>query len=115
MSNICCACYKCCYNKESACSLNAIAVDKQGRCTLKRFLKSSESCYLDLDAFPTLHSKQILNESAENVSESTVLCKDCEHLMFSDCYGECSTGYRGIVSPTDTCEHGIKRETNNYE
>lgn len=64
MSNICCACYKCCYNKESACSVDAIAVDKQGRCTLKRFLKSSKSCCLDLDAFPTLHSKQILNESA---------------------------------------------------
>ena len=114
MSNICCACYKCCYNKESACSLNAIAVDKQGRCTLKRLSRNLVPKYLELDSFPKSGSKQILNESVEN-SKDIVLCKDCEHLMFSDCYGECSKGYRGIVSPTDTCEHGIKRETNNYE
>lgn len=38
-----------------------------------------------------------------------VHCKDCQHLMFSDHYGECSKGYRGIVSPEDSCEHGEKK------
>lgn len=38
-----------------------------------------------------------------------VYCKDCEHLMFSDCYGECAKAYKGIVHPNDTCEHGVKR------
>ena len=35
-------------------------------------------------------------------------CKDCAHLMFSDCYGECSKGHRGIVKPDDSCEYGEK-------
>ena len=40
--------------------------------------------------------------------ENIVLCKDCKYLMFSDCYGECKKGYRGIVNPDDTCEYGVK-------
>lgn len=35
-----------------------------------------------------------------------VKCGDCAHLMFSDCYGECSKGYKGIVSPNDSCGRG---------
>ena len=35
-----------------------------------------------------------------------VRCKNCKHLMFSDCYGECSRGYMGIVSPDDYCSYG---------
>ena len=37
-----------------------------------------------------------------------VQCRDCAHLMFSDCYGECSKGHRGIVKPDDSCEFGEK-------
>ena len=37
-----------------------------------------------------------------------VQCRDCAHLMFSDCYGECSKGHRGIVKPDDSCEYGEK-------
>lgn len=29
--------------------------------------------------------------------EGTVYCKDCKHLMFSDCYAECGKAYNGIV------------------
>ena len=32
-------------------------------------------------------------------------CLNCKLLMFSDFYGECSKGYKGIVSPEDVCEH----------
>lgn len=39
-----------------------------------------------------------------------VKCNDCEHLMFSDCYGECSKGYKGIVQPTDSCGKGKRKE-----
>ena len=39
-----------------------------------------------------------------------VYCKDCDYLMFSDCYGECKKAYKGIVNPTDTCLNGIPRK-----
>jgi hypothetical protein len=35
-----------------------------------------------------------------------IKCKDCEYLMFSDMYGECSKAYKGIVSPNDSCGKG---------
>lgn len=41
--------------------------------------------------------------------KETVYCKDCENLMFSDCYGECAKAHKGIARPDDTCEHGIRR------
>ena len=31
--------------------------------------------------------------------EPVVHCKECKHLMFSDCYGECGAARMGIVSP----------------
>ena len=37
---------------------------------------------------------------------NAVKCKDCEYLMFSDMYGECSKNYKGIVSPDDSCGKG---------
>lgn len=39
-----------------------------------------------------------------------VHCKDCKYLMFSDCYGECSKGYMGIVSPDDYCSRGERKD-----
>lgn len=115
MSKIGCAFYKCCYNKDGTCSRDTILINEHGKCGFRRISKDLSLTYLDIDSFYKPKGKQILNESVEDSSEDTVLCKDCEHLMFSDCYGECSKGYRGIVNPTDTCEHGIKRETNNDE
>lgn len=41
-----------------------------------------------------------------------VRCIDCKHLMFSDCYGECSKGYMGIVSPDDYCSYGKRKDDN---
>ena len=38
-----------------------------------------------------------------------VRCKDCKHLKFSDCYGECSKGHMGIVSPDDFCSYGERK------
>lgn len=41
--------------------------------------------------------------------KETTFCKDCEHLMFSDCYGECSKGHKGIVKPNDTCKYATRK------
>lgn len=41
--------------------------------------------------------------------EAVVHCKDCKHLMFSDCYGECGAARMGIVSPDDFCSYGERR------
>lgn len=38
--------------------------------------------------------------------EDMVYCKDCKHLMFSDCYAECEKAYKGIVAPYDYCDKG---------
>lgn len=38
-----------------------------------------------------------------------VHCKDCKHLMFSDCYGECGAARMGIVSPDDFCSYGERK------
>ena len=41
--------------------------------------------------------------------EPVVHCKDCKHLMFSDCYGECGAARMRIVSPYDFCSYGERR------
>lgn len=38
-----------------------------------------------------------------------VRCKDCKHLMFSDCYGECRAARMGIVKPDDFCSYGERK------
>jgi len=42
--------------------------------------------------------------------DEIVRCKDCEYLMFSDCYGECRAGRLGIVSPNDYCSRGVLKK-----
>ena len=37
------------------------------------------------------------------------VCKNCEYLEFSDCYGECGLGVKGIVKPYDSCNCFKKR------
>lgn len=39
-----------------------------------------------------------------------VYCRDCRHITFSDCYGECGKGYLGIVQPNDFCSRGEHKE-----
>ena len=43
-------------------------------------------------------------------ADKIVYCKDCKHLMFSDCYGECAEAHKGIVQPDDYCSYGERRE-----
>ncbi len=41
---------------------------------------------------------------------SVVRCRECKHLMFSDCYGECGKGHMGIVRADDFCSRGERKE-----
>lgn len=41
--------------------------------------------------------------------EPVVHCKDCKHVMFSDCYGECGAARMGIVGLHDFCSCGERR------
>lgn len=50
----------------------------------------------------------IVKELTEGSTEE-VKCMECEHLMFSDMYGECSKGHRGIVRPDDSCMFGKRK------
>ena len=50
----------------------------------------------------------IQKQPAEDVVE-VVRCKDCKHLMFSDCYGECKRNHLGIVRPDDFCSFGERK------
>ena len=51
-----------------------------------------------IDAAPTVDAVEV------------VRCRDCKHLMFSDCYGECGKGHMSIVSPDDFCSYGERKE-----
>ena len=47
-----------------------------------------------------------MNDSFNNKIE----CLQCQYLMFSDCYGECSKGnISGIVQPHFSCGKGAIR------
>lgn len=54
----------------------------------------------------TLAEIQAINEVGQSSKDNSVRCIECKHLMFSDCYGECSQGYKGIVRPNDSCGRG---------
>lgn len=60
-------------------------------------------------------SDHIDSEALTIDSANAVRCKDCKHLMFSDCYGECSAGYLGIVKPDDFCSRGKRKDGNNAQ
>ena len=44
-----------------------------------------------------------------------VHCKECKHLMFSDCYGECGAARMGIVRPDDFCSYGERKNNGNED
>ena len=54
--------------------------------------------------------QNMISEATTVDAVHVVLCKDCKHLMFSDCYGECGIGRMGIVRPEDFCSYGERRE-----
>ena len=57
-----------------------------------------------------VHIAEKFEEAPTADVAEVVRCKDCNHLMFSDCYGECRKARLGIVSPNDFCSRGERRE-----
>lgn len=69
-----------------------------------------------IDATPTVDIDRPTRSQFKRMAvqlgyEPVVRCKECKHLMFSDCYGECGKGHMGIVRPYDFCSYG-ERKTN---
>ena len=66
----------------------------------------SQKCF-----FPNKCSVTIRDEAghAATYVRPEVKCEECEHLMFSDFYGECKKGHKGIVRPGDSCGQGMLR------
>ena len=60
-------------------------------------------------AYGYVDAKQIADAPTVDAVE-VVRCKECKHLMLSDCYGECGKGHMGIVSPDDFCSYGERKE-----
>ena len=91
--------------------LNARAADVVPRSEVVREIFEELGEYASDFAEGCIDGDQFLqafyNVKAKHVD--VVRCQDCKYLMFSDHYGECSKGYRGIVSPEDSCEHGEKK------
>lgn len=54
--------------------------------------------------------QKLQQPQAVKCKDNEVKCKDCEYLMFSDMYGECSKCYKGIVNPNDSCGKGKLRK-----
>ena len=63
-----------------------------------------ELCYSEVDVV------NLLSHAPTVDAVEVVRCLECKHLMFSDCYGECSKGCMGIVSPDDFCSYGERKE-----
>ena len=68
-----------------------------------------------IDAAPTVDIERPTRSQFKRMAVQlgyapVVHCKECKHLMFSDCYGECGKGYMGIVSPCDFCSHGERKD-----
>lgn len=59
----------------------------------------------------TLVGKGVVNKVVKKMfgNPEEIKCKDCKYLMYSDCYGECSQGYKGIVQPDDSCKYGERK------
>lgn len=67
-----------------------------------------------IDAAPTVDvdrptRSQFKRMAAQLGYDPVVHCKDCQHLMFSDCYGECGAARMGIVGPDYFCSYGERR------
>lgn len=67
-----------------------------------------------IDAAPTVDVDRPTRSQFKRMAvqlgyEPVVHCKDCTHLMFSDCYGECGAARMGIVSPDYFCSYGERR------
>lgn len=79
----------------------------------EKYIKASECekyFYDHLNDYNIISAMNAIEEMPAADVAHVVRCKDCKYLMFSDCYGECSRGYLGIVRPDCYCCYGEKKE-----
>ena len=72
-------------------------------------IKSAENC----KGLTKVEGEQRDRRTDNRFVNQIVYCIDCKYFMFSDCYGECSKGNLGILSPYDFCSRGVKKELYN--
>lgn len=86
---------------------------KENDCRLESISKSEyDEHHSNLEKTQVEDKKGLPDDSAVDNTEvkNDVLCGDCKYLMYSDCYGECSKAYKGIVNADDSCGRGVKKE-----
>lgn len=70
-------------------------------CTKYEFCREYDNLYhpstLSVDSDVSDRCEYFEDKTLKNIT----VCKDCKHLMFSDCYAECEMAYKGIVSIND--------------
>ena len=74
------------------------------------YICESESGSCELTTCTECRARSTADLLIENDFLPVVRCKDCKHLMFSDCYGECGKGHMSIVSPDDFCSYGERKD-----
>lgn len=57
----------------------------------------------------SINAKAVERAIKEAPASEVVLCKDCEYLEITGCYGECSKAILGIVNRNDYCSRGRRR------
>jgi hypothetical protein len=77
-------------------------------------LLDKEQVHELIDASPTIEVNRPTRSQFKRMAvqlgyEKVVHCKECKHITFSDCYGECGAGRMGIVGPDDFCSYGERR------
>lgn len=86
---------------------------KENNCRLESISKAEYNEYhSSLGKTQVEDKKSLPDDSAiENAEvKNDVLCGDCKYLTCSDCYGECSKAYKGIVNADDSCGRGVRKE-----
>lgn len=85
---------------------------KKNDCRLESISKSEyDEHHSNLEKTQVEDKKGLPDDSVVDNTEvkNDVLCGDCKYLMYSDCYGECSKAYKGIVNADDSCGRGVRK------
>lgn len=72
-------------------------------------ITGAETLFCEFDIKPVATEPNGFCHRGERKNEK-ITCKDCKHLVFSDCYGECSAGHKGVVQPWDYCKHAEPKD-----
>ncbi len=82
---------------------------EKGRLTNSEFIAAVADWY----AITCAEGELPDNKPTKEFKANDIKCIDCEYLEFESPYAVCSKGYKGIVSPSDTCGKGKLRKGDN--